>query len=723
MPLVLALASAYAPAADDTGPTVITADHIDGIDDTETHAEGKVVIERPGQTINADWVKLFRPTSEVHAGDHTHLEQNGDVMDGGELNMREDTRVGTLETVRYSMAPRMRRTVDPYSGTVAGMTHGGHGDAVRLIFEGPDKYRLQQARFTSCAVGDDDWYVRAPDMELDYTRDLGVAHQGVIEFKGVPILYAPYLDFSLDGARKSGFLAPTISYAGTRGLDLTVPFYWNIAPNMDATLAPRLMTKRGLLMNDEFRYLGQGYSGQVEADVISHDQIAGEQRHWYALQHKQDFGPGWHGELNMQQASDDRYFVDFGDRVAIASTQFLPRDGWLSYTQPGFNTKVDFSSFQTLQDPTAPVPLPYSREPQVTLNYNPLSTTGYRFDLTADAVTFRNGTPQQAGNCCREGTRYHAYPSLSWPIERAWGFFNPKIGFDMTSYNLSDGRHLSRDTMRSSIDSGLYFDRNVNLFGHDMVQSLEPRLYYVRIPYKDQSAFPVFDSGEADFSFAQMFSDNRFIGGDRLNDANQITAATTTRFFETESGIERGRFTIGQRFYITRPQVTLASTTTTGQSASDILAALGAQPAKDIWLDAGWDYDNHTKKSNAESLGVSYQPAPGKLFNFRYRLDNQSSNNIKQFDISTEWPLTSRWHGVARYNWSIIDHRVLEALAGVEYNGGCWVLRIVGQRYVTSTTTSSSAPFIQLELNDLGRLGTNPLQMLKDSIPGYTKLN
>ena len=702
--------------ADTPGPTVIDADHVDGIGDREARAEGHVVMQRDNETVEAEWVKLFQPMSEITAGDHTRMTQKGDVFDGGELNLRDDVRIGSLESPRYSMAPRPPKHVDPFAPAERTMKHGGHGDAVRLLFEGPDKYRLEQARFTTCAPDNEEWFIRSKEMELDYTRNLGIVRSGVIEFKDVPIIPAPYLDFSLDGSRKSGFLPPTYGAGGHGGLDLTVPWYWNIAPNYDATLSPRFISKRGLLMGSEFRYLEPGMSGQIKVEDISHDNLYSGSRHSYGFQHHQDIAPGWHADFDVQSVSDDRYFADFGDRIAVASTTYLPRNAILTYSQPGFTGTLAMLRTQTIQDPTNPVAItvPYSREPQLSFNYNPVDASGYHFETTGEAVSFRHPTEI-------EGKRYTTYPSISWPIENAWGFITPKIGFSATRYQLNDGRTIDRNLPITSLDSGLYFDRDTRFMGQDLVQSLEPRLYYVRIPYRDQSAIPNFDTARADFSFAQIFSENQFVGGDRINNANQITAAVTSRLSDANSGIERARLTIGQRYYLESQKVGLPGETLSDSRSSDLLTALSVQPSKDWWVDSGWDYNESTGSTAKATLELRYQPTVGKVLNLAYRLDKIS--NSKQIDISTEWPITARWHGVFRHNWSILDHRALETLAGLEYNAGCWAFRVVSQRFVTSSTTYSTPIFFQLELNDFSSIGTNPLQVLKDSIPGYSKLN
>ncbi|WP_269531758.1 LPS-assembly protein LptD [Chitinimonas sp. BJYL2] len=695
--LSLALLCAWQAQADDTGqPAVLLADKVEGEGNTRTRAEGNVQIDTGERRIEADWLELFSQTNDIRAGDRTRVSEGPDIVEGGVLQLNNTTRIGELDAPVYRLGSRQ-----------------GRGDAVKLLFEGPKHYSMDQARFTTCQVGQDDWFITAGKLELDYTRNIGIARHGTIEFKGVPFLYTPYLDFTLDGSRKSGFLAPSVG-KGTGGFEVTVPWYWNIAPNMDATIAPRFISRRGVLLNNEFRYLGQDFNGQLTADIIAKDRLFNDGRSAFSYQHRHTLAPRWSGELNLQKTSDDRYFADFGDRIAVASQTFLPREGSLNYQGNGLHASLRMQRFQTLQDPSNPVAVPYARLPQLTVNYQAPLPAPWTLGVAAEATSFSH--PTQI-----DGKRAVAYPSLSLPWERSWGFITPKLGAHLSRYNLNDGRKLSRNLPIFSVDSGLFFEREGKFLGEDMVQSLEPRAYYVNVPYRDQSAIPVFDSGVADFNFATMFSENQYSGSDRINDANQLTLALTSRLFESGTGIERARFAIGQRFYFDKQRVTLNETARGDKvTASDLIASVGGQPAENWWIDTSVQTDDQRTGTRKAALNLRYQPEAGKLLNLRYRLDKLTK--IEQVDVSTQWPVGRNWYVVARQNWSLKDRRSLERLAGVEYNGGCWIFRVVSQRFVTSNNQTSSPFFLQLELNDVGRLGSNPLQTLKESIPGYSKL-
>lgn len=744
LPLLLALSAAFPALAADEGPTQVEADEVIGKSEEYVEASGHAVVTRQGEKLEADWIKLFKKTDELRAGNKTRLTRDKDVLEGGALQLFQNTRVGSLENPVYQLGSRQ-----------------GRGDAVKLLFQGPDQYALEQARFTTCQPGQDDWFINARELKLDYGRNVGVARHGTVEFKGVPFLYLPYLDFSLDGARKSGFLAPSLNSTNSRGLEVAVPYYWNIAPNMDATFSPRVMSKRGVLFDNEFRYLDATYAGQLELGLIGRDREANaprvsydpkkypdlekslrinERRYAYRWVHSQQLVPQLYFNADLQKASDDFYFSDFGDRLAVASTRHLPRLGSLTYLGPWYNLQLRGEQYQTLQeaDPERRIDEPYARLPQLSFNAAP-SVGMFQGQLLSEITRFDHRDKV-------EGERFLAYPSLSLPLTAPYGFFTPKIGVHHTEYRIEQNqqgwsRRSTRTLPITSLDAGLFFDRDLDWNDTALVQSLEPRLYYVNIPYRDQRRIPLFDAAQTDFNTAQMFSENQFAGSDRINDANQLTVALTSRLFEADTGVERLRVAVGRRYYFDPRRVWLNNDPNASENevdknlkASSIIATVGGQPLQNWWLDAGWQYDREQSRSQKVGFNVRYQPGDNKLFNVRYQLnrliadtnvrpDRPDRNYLEQVDLSGQWPLGGNWYGVARYNHSITASRTLETLGGLEYNGGCWVFRIVGQRFVTSSNTYQSKIFVQLELNDIGRLGSNPLQVLKERIPGYTKLN
>jgi LPS-assembly protein len=715
---VLKLSREITPARPDDGrrAVFITADNITGREDVETVAVGSVELRRAGSTLSADRLTYWPIEDEMDAVGNVRLTKEDDVMTGPHLRLRISDSIGYFEQPVYSIkrpANVMSPLDLPREPTV------GSGEADRLDFEGEGHYRLSSATYSTCAPPNRDWYTKADEIRLDYDREVGEASNAKVIFKGMPILYSPWLSFSLNSQRKSGFLSPTFGSSTTRGLDFTLPWYWNIAPNMDATITPRLMTRRGVQFNGEFRYLDHRYSGQTRVEYLPKDHLTGTNRSAYSILHNHVLASNLSGLLNLNGASDATYFTDLSSRLSATSQANLIRQGVLAYSGGWWNSTLHALRYQTLQNPASPVGVPYYMLPQATLTAaRPDLPGGLAFNLASEFVNF--GHPTQV-----TGRRTMVYPQLSLPLLGPAIFVTPKVGLHATRYSLDRQdagvpNQQSRQVPIFSVDSGMVMERNMEWQGRSLLQTLEPRLYYVRIPYRDQSQIPVFDSGVADFNFAQIFAENRYAGSDRIGDANQVTAVLVSRFIDPSTGAEIVRGAVGQRFYFNNQQVTLPSETARTNSKTDILAAVSGQVLPRTFADVGWQYSpslNHSERFNA---GVRWQPEINKVVNASYRF---TRDQIRQVDFSAQWPIAGAWYGVARYNYSIRDRSLVEGLAGLEYDGGCWVARLVLHRIATQIGTTSSAIYFQLELNGLARIGSNPIDMLKRNIPGYGIIN
>lgn len=688
------------PADSGSTPVIIQAQRIQGHKDNEVEAFGDAELRKWGQVMTADHLLYRQPEDEVFAEGHVRIEQKDDIAQGSELRLKLESRRGYMNDAVFELGEQ---------------TPVGRGGADKLWFEGENRYRLEDAEYSTCLAGSRDWFLRARELDLDRNVQVGTAHDARLEFYGVPILYSPWMTFPLDKSRKSGFLAPHFGSTGRSGSEFTLPYYWNIAANRDATIAPRLMQKRGLQLNGEFRYLEPAYGGEVQADFLPNDQALGINRYFFALKHRQALAPGLGGGLNLQKASDNDYFRDLGTQLSATSQIHLPREGLLSYTLGGWNLLTRMQTFQTLQDVSAPVTPPYHRTPQVLLNGG-ISEYGANLSVSGEFVNFVHPS-------LPNGRRSIFYPTVSAPFAESWGFLTPKLGWHTTRYNLDGDTTGQPDTTRSlpifSLDGGLHFERDTELFGRSLQQTLEPRLYYLNVPYRDQSQIPVFDSGEADFNYARLFSENRFSGYDRISDANHLTLAVTSRLLEGESGRERLRATIGQRYYFSDQQVTLNAPARTGKT-SDFLALLSGSITSQWSLDSGWQFDPVDGKTGKANVAARYSPEPGKTVNLGYRYTRET---LRQIDLSTQWPFAGRWQGLGRVNYSMFDGKLVEGLVGMEYDAGCWAFRTVLHSFSTAATQRTNAIFFQLEFNGIGHIGSNPLDVLKRNIYGYTKTN
>jgi LPS-assembly protein len=593
------------------------------------------------------------------------------------------------------------------------------GEAERFDFEGENKIRITSGTYTTCKPGNDAWHAKIEDLQLDYDREVAEGRDGAIYFQGVPILYSPWLSFSLNNQRKSGFLAPTIGSSSKSGLELTLPYYWNIAPNMDATIAPRVFTKRGLQLNSELRYLAANATGQARVELLPSDQVRNENRYGVSLQHTQELGNGFAGAINYNKVSDDNYYTDLSSRIANTAQTQLLQQGLMTYGAGWWSATANLQSYQTLQpDLSNPVLEPYRLLPQLSLVAR--KPDWHLADASFLGQFTRFQHPTQV-----EGQRTVVYPQVALPfVTPAW-YVTPKLGVHASHYALSRQALGTPDSFNRtlpifSVDSGMTFERNSSWFGRDYTQTLEPRLFYLNVPYRDQSKIPLFDSALADFNFAQIFSENQFVGQDRISDANQLTAAVTSRYIEPASGRELMRAMLGQRFYFSEQQVTLPGESKRVWTKSDFLAAFSGQILPKVYADAALQYNVENSRTERYSLGARYNPEPGKTLNAAYRFNRDA---IDQVDLTAQWPIYGGWHAVARYNYSLKDRQPIENITGLEYNGGCWVARLVGHRLATTSGTASTAVFFQLELNDFSRIGSNPLDLLKRNIQGYGKIN
>lgn len=715
---------------DEPRPTFVSAERMRGQSDVEMVAEGDAELRRIGTVVNADKLTYWNLDDEVEALGNVRLERDRDVFAGPSLRMKVGDSTGSFEQPSYAItrevavrrlpgpqpvnAPRIERTLTAYGG------------AERVEFKGEGLFHLSKATYSTCAPGNPDWYAEASDLELDYNRGVGEGSNGKLVFKGVPILYSPWLDFSLDDERKSGLLAPTLGSTSKSGFEAVVPWYWNIAPNMDATIAPRFLTKRGTQINSEFRYLDHKYTGTARVEYLAKDQQTRDKRWSYALRHEHNFGNGFAGSFDLNGVSDDNYFSDLSTRLAVTSQTNLFRQGQLSYGAGWWGVTLKAQTFQTLQDPSLPaIALPYRRLPQINVSaLRPDLPFGGNLNFAGEYVKFDHPTQVI-------GRRTVMYPQVSLPMQTSYFQFTPKLGVNLSRYQLERQAvgtpdAISRTVPIFSLDSNLVFERQAEMFGRSLTQTLEPRLYYLYVPRREQGQIPVFDTGLADFNFAQVFAENRYSGNDRISDANQLTAAVTSRLIDPATGEEMLKGMLGQRYHFSSQYTTLPAVGTTpaerpraGRTA-DLLAALSGRVMPKTYVDTGVQYNPRDSRVERLNIGGRYQPETAKVLNAGYRY---TRDLLGQVDVSGQWPIGRGWYGIGRYNFSTRDRKLVESVAGLEYNAGCWVGRIVVQRVATQTSKANTSIFLQLELNGFSRLGSNPLELLKRNIPGYGLIN
>ena len=732
---------------DDSIPSFMEADSIDGDPDSDLTLTGNAQVRRIDSVIKGDRINYRKDTGEVDVQGSARMMRDGTLVIGPSAKFNVDKSSGEIEKPNFWM------------GANGGFAIAEHAD----IFS-RSQMRLQTVTYSGCACETPSWYIKANTVDIDFDENEGVARNGVLYFKDVPILASPYMTFPVKKERKSGFLMPTYGTTSQGGFDFSIPYYLNLAPNYDMTVQPRYFSKRGLQMGGEFRYLGQTYRGIVDGTYLPSDNLTGTDRWMFWSSHQQTFSHGLYADWDFAKVSDDNYYRDISQLgLNQASTTYLPQRGRVGWSSDYWSAYAQVYKYQTLQDPDAPLSPPYDKEPELYLRGARYDWGGFDVDWTSTAVRFKKPLLNGARSG-PQGDRLQSYPTVSYPIVRPGWFVVPKAGVNYTQYQtswygrdwlgLNSGtaneytavgypRSQSRTVPIMSVDSGMIFERDTTLFGKASTQTLEPRLYYLYVPYRDQSKMPVYDTSLADFSFAQAFDENIYTGGwDRIANANQLTAALTTRWLDANTGFERMSLAVAQRLYFEDQKVTLPYETPRTNVRSDFLVGASAALTDTLSTEVAAQYNPY---DNNWSRGlVSARWSPQRLttvaLSYRYQRDPQPGVSYQpqgqnQVSMAVQWPFSKRWYGVGRVDYSLrsgpsstvaetMDSpRVTQAIAGLEYKGDCcWVGRVVYQRYAISATDANSAVFFQLELTGLGSLGTDPMNLLNRSIPGYTRI-
>ncbi|MEI7445786.1 MAG: LPS-assembly protein LptD [Burkholderiales bacterium] len=703
--------------ADVPRPTFARGDTVDGRQGRETTLEGRAELRRGGVVVRGDRLTLYEADDEVVGVGNVRVTREGMVFTGPELTLKLDANEGTFTAPRYLL---------PLTG--------GSGQAARADFLGRGEVALHDATYTTCRPDDPDWYLRAESFQIDREADTGTASWATVYFKDVPILKAPWLQFPLGDERRSGFLAPTMLTSTTYGFGVSVPYYWSIAPNRDLTLVSNLTTRRGFQLEGLARYLEPTANGNTRFGYVPQDLDTGASRWMFDSTHAFTNLGGWSGGWILRGVSDDRYFVDYSRTIVQSAERSLMRNVFATRGFGDTTVTVRALSYQNiLEARNAP---PYDRLPQLTVVNAKRDLAGFDVITAMDASRFTRSPVMVDGVAqpFAEGTRVIVNPSVAYPFGGPAWFVTPKASLHATSYRLesnpSGPLDIDRVLPTFSVDSGLVFERSTTLRGNAMIQTLEPRLLYVYTPYRDQSRIPVFDSSVANLSFATLFSEQLFVGGDRIADANQITAGAISRFIEPSSGLEALRLGAAQRVYFNDQQVTIPGVPSRKYSRSDVLFVASGNLGGGHSVDAGVQWS--IADGNFPRVGVSwrYWPSYDHLFNVAIRYQE---NDYGQIDTSWRWPVARRWNTLGRVNYSFLKYgydsskqaftdlqpQLLEGLLGLEYLADCWTTRFVVQRYVTATSQRTSAFFIQLELNGLARIGLDPFDILVRNIPGY----
>jgi LPS-assembly protein len=709
----------HPPVAGQRPATFVLGDSTTGTADTDLAVKGAAELRQGVNIVKGDALHYDQDTDTADAYGHVVVSQSGTTFAGPEAHLQVEANEGFMPTPKYHFT----------------MT-GGSGSAERADLLDNERSVLTNGTYTACQCSSNPaWYIKGSEFDFDTGADEGVAHNSVLFFQNVPIFASPWFSFPLSGDRRSGVLPPTFSLSSTNGYDIAIPYYFNIAPNRDATITPELMSKRGLFTTANYRYLSANYSGTITGTFLPDDAITKTNRYALFIQHNQNFGDGFGGYIYYNKVSDNTYPEDLASPASqfMNGTQLLyQQEAGVTYNNGPWSVLARVQHWQTLEGSSPP----YGREPELNVKYNQYNVEGFDYGAEADYSRFRITSSDMT-----EGDRVVFNPYLSYSLLGPGYFVTPKVQWHFAAYDLSNigsgspvgqPKSFTESVPTFSFDTGLVFDRNVHLFGQDYIQTLEPRLYYVYTPYRNQEFAPLFDTADSDFGLAEIFTPNTFVGDDRIADANRITAAITTRFIDPATGDERARFVLAQQYYFQDQRVTLTPGETTAQAThSDLIAGASVKIGGGFASETAFQYNADNNDLTKASVGFGYSPGPNRVLNIAYRYTRANTTldytPINQIMISAQWPFSHRVFAVGTFNYDLVGHRIVNGLAGLQYDADCWVLGVGIQRYANGVNTTggqnSSTRFMaQLTLKGLSNVDNGLVAAFKASVPGYTTL-
>jgi LPS-assembly protein len=766
---------------------------------------------------------IAKDDHRIHVdSDDAALDAAGHAVLNGRVRVRQDARSVTSDSVNYDEKtgrvsvkgavdfedPKLRVRSDSGHYDINGaanfdqsnfqlMDRNGRGFAKELDVRPDGKLSLTSVRYTTCPVGNEDWMLQASSLNLDTKVQEGVARDVTMRFKDVPIFYTPYISFPVGDERKSGLLFPSFGHSGNNGFELQVPYYFNLAPNYDLVLTPGLLSRRGVQLGEQFRYLTASSHGEVDATFLPSDAVAHSDRSYIRITDITDFKRGMRFDADIASVSDSKYFEDFAVGSDQTSVTFLERRADILYYDDAWRVRGELQNFQTIDvvnvlttcpngvslSPGRCDERPYSRVPRIEATALwPMPDTPIEFALDSEIVNFL----REVGPT---GVRVHAAPEIRWSSREPGYFFEPAIGYDFTQYDLknaaADGPNASSTPTRAlpyaRVDAGLVFEREAGSRGQ-RTQTLEPRVVYSYVPYRNQDGLPIFDTGLPDLNLTELFRTNRYVGEDRIGDANQVALALTSRLFDHLSGAQYLSATIGQIRYFSIPKVGLPvdtallstgtgqtlvtipgvnplalpgqalvnsrgqilmvmpgqyvsglplqtfATTASGQAqtfpASDIVADVAVTAYKHFSLNFDYLWNPYTSQTDKTEVSLQYRPDSTRVVNIGYRFQQNVLTQgviLKQWDGSVAWPISQHWNTVGRWVYSLQDRKTVEQVAGFEYKSCCYRVQLVQRRYITNRAGGLDTSIaLQLELTGLSSVGKRADSFLEQSIRGYS---
>lgn len=705
---------------------VIEGDSLESILDRKLRAAGNALISKGNQSISADFIEYDQISEQLYAKGQITITTPNLELRGTELEMSLAENTGSIANgsfvanINESMSLEKKDDGSTITKIKTSKFNSKlRGTATKIFLEGEDKKKFEFAKITTCEAGQNEWFITSEETIIDQSSGNIKAKDALLSLRGIPIMYSPYVDFSLTSQRRSGWLLPTAGTTTTSGFEMSIPYYFNLSPTYDATLTTRNMAKRGLQFDGEFRYMKENFAGTSKVQYLNKDRDSNiDNRYLLNINHQHNFGHGFTGTIDYEKVknNDSNYFADMSTSIAVTSQVSLRQTAHLDYekTDDLSDVKASFKvqEFQNLTSAS-----PYELKPSFNVSFKKDwedkadQSLFLQTDVNMMFDQFDKG--DNAANNIATGSRVASTPSISFPMEASFGYLNPKLIANLRHYDLDDAQTSQKSIAvpTVSLDSGLYLDRPFELSGYNFIQTLEPRVFYTYTPYEDQTELPMFDTSLNELNTTTIFKENQFSGQDRVMDTNAITTALTSRIID-DSGYDWMLLTMAQRFYLSDRKVLnepqFDGSTYKGDK-SDFLVSAQANLTKALKLTTDYEYNFSEDATNQFTSAAKFSPEPGKIFNASYRLvRNPSSNkyNVKQYLLSGQWPLSSGWSALASYNYDIVESHDIESMLGAEYDAGCWSAQFMFHRLQLATDeNSTNTYFLMLEIGDLGSFG------------------
>ena len=712
-----------------TLPIQLEADTAKYFVDERLELSGDVLIERGNRTLRTDTAVVMEQAETAELSGAVRIEEPGLVLSGNSAQIDLANKAADLTNVTYVL------TQNSYRGDARAISQSEQGDL-----------RIDGARVTRCEPGSNVWQVSGRSIDIKDGAIFATARNAVVRIKDVPVFYIPWLRFPISDARQSGWLFPSVGYSDDAGFDFAAPYYFNLAQNLDATLTPRVLSRRGFSLAGQLRHLNRYGATEIGAAILPDDNLfngALDRDDFEELTPDADFNPadrwlyrvrhsGRRGnlatEIDYTAVSDPDYFRDLGSGFAASSLGELERRGEVRYQLGGFGARLLAQRFQRLDEIQTQA---YQRLPQLDLTYSTNVFGGLQFNVLAQAVSFDRDNDDLTGLAAIVGERFHVQPEIRLPIDWAGAFFEVAGGLRYTEYDLRDTAATidatpDRSIGYATLDGGLFFERNMNLFGKQVIQTLEPRLFYLYQGNEDQNSLPQFDVTELTFNYNQLFRTNRFSGLDRIGDANQLSLGVTTSFSDVNTGRELLRARIGQIVNFRDRETTLSGVqgATERQSTSAVVAEVRAALARRWRLNSTLIFDPNDGQVDEAGFALQYRTDNHHIVNAGYR--NRRIGGVDQLDLSVRWPINRKWGLMGRFNFDLENNRTIDGFAGLEYNDCCWQFRVLARRFIenpsnllVTETRNDDGVFLQFVFKGLAGVGTRLDNLLERGIRGF----